>query len=184
MMNRASFLFPFVLLACVIFALENYQTALALIAAMLFHEVGHIMAIKSFGGKVFKTSTSSVGANIEFAMDNLSLWREILVYAAGPCAGIIMGIIGYFLGFVIFAYVSFYISALNLLPCVPFDGGGILSSVLPYEKSYRVLKFLSIFIGLLMCIVGLYFIKNGGNFTVFVSGIGVFVSLVCKSSLQ
>lgn len=183
-MNKAKFLFPFVLLACVIFALENSKTAFALVAAMVFHEIGHIMAIRLFGGKVCNTSSSSVGANIEFTMVNMSLLKNIIVYAAGPLFGALCGIIGYYLGFMMFAWISFYLSFLNLLPSVPFDGGGILGTVLHCEKSRRILTFFSIVIGLFLCVIGLYGIKTGGNFTFFVSGIGVFVSLICKSSLQ
>ena len=181
-MSKSSFLFPFVLICCVVFALEKSAVAFAVILAMLIHECGHIIAIKLTGGNLSGSSVSSVGACIACSGSKLSLRQEILVYIAGPCAGAVSGLIGYFLGFTEFAWVSFYLSALNMLPAVPFDGGCILGSLCGAQTKITCIS--SIIVGLLLCVVGLYLIYFGGNFTVFASGIGVFVSLVGKSSLQ
>ncbi len=183
-MGRIGFLFPFIVLACVVFALENCGTAAMVISAMVFHELGHFIAIRLTGGNILNTSSSFVGAKIGYASTGLSCRREILVYLAGPCAGAIVGMIGHYFGFLGFARLSFFMSLLNLLPAMPFDGGCILASLLPYDKSRRVLIATGVCVGLVLCVLGLYFVYMGKNFTVFASGIGVFVGLMGKSSLQ
>ncbi|MBR4304037.1 MAG: hypothetical protein IKT81_01765 [Clostridia bacterium] len=181
-MNKSAFLFPFVLLGCVVFALENSATAIAIVLAMLIHECGHMLAIKITGGNMLGASVSSVGACISCSGSNLSLRQEILVYIAGPCAGAISAIAGHYLGFELFAWVSFGLSVMNMLPSVPFDGGCILRSVCGGTTKFLVIS--SVIVGLILCLLGLYSVWSGGNFTVFAAGIGVFVSLVGKSSLQ
>lgn len=183
-MGKIGLLFPFILLACVVFALEDFGTAASVISAMIFHELGHFTAIGVTGGKVLNTSSSGVGAKIGYSSNGLSRRREILVYLAGPCAGAIVGIIGQYFGFIKFAQLSFFMSLLNLLPAMPFDGGCILASVLPYDKSRTVLVISGVCVGFVLCILGLYFVAIGKNFTVFASGIGVFACLVGKSPLQ
>lgn len=183
-MGKTGFLFPFILLACVVFALEDLGTAASVISAMMFHELGHIAAIGMTGGKVLNTTSSGVGAKIGYSSNGLSRRREILVYLAGPCAGAIAGMIGNYFGFFGFAQLSFFMSLLNLLPALPLDGGCILATVLPYDKSRTVLVISGVCIGFVLCILGLYFVATGKNFTVFASGIGVFAGLMGKSSLQ
>ncbi|MBO5973266.1 MAG: hypothetical protein J6Q16_01045 [Clostridia bacterium] len=183
-MGKTGFLFPFIVLACVVFALENCGTAVSIISAMIFHELGHFAAIRLTGGNILSTSSSFVGAKIGYSSAGLSRRREILVYLAGPCAGATAGIIGHYLGFYDFAQLSFFMSLLNLLPAMPLDGGCILASLLPYDKSRRILIATGVCVGLVLCVLGLYCVAVGKNFTVFASGIGVFVGLVGKSSLQ
>ena len=151
---------------------------------MAIHELGHILVIKVCNGKIYSTQASSVGANISFLNRSLSRRQDVAVYAGGPCAGAVAGLAAYAAGFYDFANMSFCLSVLNLLPSVPFDGGGILSSVLPYELSGKVLRITSILTGLILCIVGFCGLIKGGNFTVLASGIGVFISLMGKTSLQ
>ena len=183
-MGKTGFLFPFIVLACVVFALENCGTAVSIISAMIFHELGHFLAIRLTGGSILSASSYFVGAKIGYSSVGLSRRREILVHLAGPCAGAATGMIGHYLGFFDFAHLSFFMSLLNLLPAMPFDGGCILASLLPYDKSRRILIVTGVCVGFVLCILGLYFVAIGKNFTVFASGIGVFACIVGKSSLQ
>lgn len=183
-MSRAGVVLPFALLCCLIFALENLPIALSIVGAMTVHELGHIIAIHMCGGRVSGVLSSSVGANLICSLDRHSLRRDVLIFISGPCAGAVAGMAGYFCGLYEFAWISMYLTVLNLLPAVPFDGGCILKTVLPCGSAEKILTVSSIITGLVLCIVGLYFIAGGYNFTVFASGIGVFLSMAGKSSLQ
>ena len=70
-MSKSSFLFPFVLICCVVFALEKSAVAFAVILAMLIHECGHIIAIKLTGVHVLaiiNSAAKNIGVHVSLSL--------------------------------------------------------------------------------------------------------------------
>ena len=113
--------------------------------SVLFHELGHAIAVKRFGG----------APQIElYAMGGLTSWsestplsplRRIIISLAGPGAGFLVGGVVLAVGlqfsevrssslliesaFFDLLYVNFGWGILNLLPIIPLDGGSVVRSL-------------------------------------------------------
>ena len=183
-MGKVEFLYPFVAICCLIIGLENTEASLSLLAAMAIHELGHIAVIRFSGGKMCKTGIYGVGAQIGFSSKHLSRHGEIAVFAAGPCAGAIGALVGSILGLELFAKASLCLTLLNMLPAMPFDGGCILRTFLPYGKEEKILYVSGLVTGGILSLLGLYAVFKGGNFSFLASGVCVFLYSARKTPLQ
>jgi Zn-dependent protease len=120
--------------------------ALALIllvyGAVLAHEASHVLVAKALGLRVGRVVLQLLGAQSEVLDEPQTPGRAYLVAAVGPLtsvflAGIGAAVGGQFdhdtLGWVMgwsFAWINGIVSAFNLLPGLPLDGGQILRSVI------------------------------------------------------
>ena len=115
-----------------------------LVAVILFHELGHYIAMTSFGYKDVKMFFIPLfGAAVSGKPENISGAKKAIVTLAGPVPGIALG---FFLGF--FGGVSenyflmqisimlLFINGFNLLPIFPFDGGRFLFDVILSRQKY------------------------------------------------
>lgn len=165
-------------------ALEDTLTALSLASAMLIHELGHIIAIKTLGCDIHKTQLYGLGANIDFNMPHLSALYEVIIYSAGPIMGFITALLGRSLGLKLFANFSCSLSIINLIPALPLDGGNILKTILPYKKSYFAMLIISAVFGILFVILGIVIIRIKGNFSVLAIGMCIISTIISKTTLQ
>ncbi|MCX5787261.1 MAG: hypothetical protein NTX64_01950 [Elusimicrobia bacterium] len=125
--------------------------------SVLCHELGHACAVLAFGERA-TIRLHAFGGQTEpqHAMDRLPLWKQILVVAAGPLAGLLLaaaaagtffgfvrlGVTGIWLRFVLdFAHINVIWSVVNLLPILPMDGGRLLAVVLGKHFGPRGLRF-------------------------------------------
>lgn len=124
----------------------------SLIIAALVHELGHIAAIKICGGRLSDFSADFCGFSI-CGTGISSLPEEIFILLSGPSAGIILAMamssnnaFGSMLG-----EVSLLLSAYNLLPALPLDGGRavftLLESTFGIDCAERVMDALGMIIG-------------------------------------
>lgn len=90
--------------------------------AGLFHEFCHLAAVKLLGGRVTQVSLGLQGAVI--VAQSRSKGRELVCILAGPLGGLLLLPLAGFLPRT--AICSALISAYNLLPVYPLDGGRAL----------------------------------------------------------
>ncbi len=129
---------PFVLISAVLYIGDLKKAFLPTVIAMCLHELGHIIAIKLCGGTIEKIDIKIFGAQIfvpELAL--MPYKSEIIIAAAGPAAGILTSVCvmsaAYVLNTQVLSYfigINFVISAVNLIPVYPLDGGRIAFSAL------------------------------------------------------
>lgn len=136
--------------------LFSFQFALVLIACLVFHEYGHIRAMKHFG---FPTKgiylIPFVGGLAVMESRINTRWQAVVIAIMGPTFGLLLSIIAMILYFItgslIFAAVASLnalMNLFNLLPILPLDGGRLLQAITFSMHSI---------IGLVLCISGAAF---------------------------
>ncbi|MDO6526423.1 site-2 protease family protein [Motilimonas sp. 1_MG-2023] len=141
--------------------LFSLQFALALLACLVFHEYGHIRAMKYFGMKTKGIYLIPFLGGLALSDEKINTrWQDVVISIMGPFFGLIMSIaclVAYWVtGNIFFAGLAAFNSLLNLfnlLPVLPLDGGHILKSI-SFSMNTKV--------GLIACLAG--------------AGLGVWVS--------
>ncbi|HEY7158106.1 MAG TPA: site-2 protease family protein [Gemmataceae bacterium] len=109
-----------------------------LIGVLLFHELGHYLAMKWFGYRnVRMFFIPTLGAAVTGKHYNVSGWKKAVVALMGPIPGILIGAALGFAGIwwhrpllIEIALLQVILNGLNLLPFLPLDGGWVLHAVL------------------------------------------------------
>ena len=114
----------FLLLALMILILP-LRWVIGFLAAALWHELCHVVAVYLCGGTIRNVSVSGLGA----VMDTQPLppWRELICTLAGPFGGMILLL--FFGVFPRLAFCAAVHSVYNLLPLLPLDGARALRCV-------------------------------------------------------
>ena len=115
-----------------------------LVGVILFHELGHYIAMTSFGYKDVKMFfIPFFGAAVAGKPQNISGAKKAIVALAGPVPGILLGFILIFLAGasdnILIGQISIwllFINGFNLLPIFPFDGGRFLFDVIFSRQKY------------------------------------------------
>ncbi len=110
---------------------------------MFIHETAHLAAAMAIGLKPSHMVFYPFGVNLRLKNKIVgSVADEIILYAAGPLANILMAILAkaFFRGF--FWYQDFYfkniiLCILNLLPILPLDGGIIARKIFAWNFGYK-----------------------------------------------
>ena len=136
-----------------------FVTTLCLIVAVLLHELAHIFALSNLGGHVNNIVFTPWGGNSEYSLPR-SAKSQAIVYAAGPFFSGCLFFLGAMLliqtghstlqeltnpfmpnrfehgtdwevtFLQIATWVNFQLMIVNLIPCFPFDGSGLLRSLI------------------------------------------------------
>lgn len=133
--------------------LFSIEFAIALILCLVFHEYGHIKAMKYFGLKTKGIYLIPFVGGLALSDDKINTrWQDIVISIMGPFFGLILSIaclIGYWItdleilaGLAVF---NALLNLFNLLPVLPLDGGHVLKSIAFSINSK---------IGLATCIIG------------------------------
>ncbi len=133
--------------------LFSIEFAIALVLCLVFHEYGHIKAMKYFGLKTKGIYLIPFVGGLALSDDKINTrWQDIVISIMGPFFGLILSIaclVGYWLtdleilaGLAVF---NALLNLFNLLPILPLDGGHVLKSIAFSINS----KF-----GLVACILG------------------------------
>ncbi|MCL1050281.1 site-2 protease family protein [Shewanella abyssi] len=117
--------------------LFSFQFALALIACLVFHEYGHIRAMKYFGMKTKGIYLIPFMGGLALSDEKINTrWQDVVISIMGPTFGLLMSIaalIAYWVtGNIFFAGLAAFnalLNLFNLLPILPLDGGHILKSI-------------------------------------------------------
>lgn len=108
---------------------------LALGGVLLFHELGHLAAMKLFGYRNLQMLfLPFFGAAVTAQQHQASGAQQAIVALAGPVPGMVLGFVLLFTTeepmLLNIAGVAVFLNAINLLPVQPLDGGAFLHRVL------------------------------------------------------
>lgn len=117
--------------------LFSIEFAIALIFCLVFHEYGHIKAMKYFGLKTKGIYLIPFVGGLALSDDKINTrWKDIVISIMGPFFGLILSIVclvGYWLtdiellaGLAVF---NALLNLFNMLPVLPLDGGHVLKSI-------------------------------------------------------
>ncbi len=131
--------------------LFSYQFALVLIACLVFHEYGHVRAMKYFGMRTKGIYLVPFLGGLALSDEKINTrWQDVVISIMGPCFGFILSLI--FLGvywvtdshfWAAIAVFNAFLNLFNLLPILPLDGGHVLKSV-SFSMNSRV--------GMMLCV--------------------------------
>lgn len=129
---RVDYTFFLVILLYIVLRNDNLLYVLLFSSA---HELGHIVALYSFGGKAEEIRVSCYGIGLK-EHNNFDFIREIIFLLSGLAVNLIFVLIG------IQREINLAIMFVNALPIYPLDGGRItkllLDKVFNYNVSYRM----------------------------------------------
>ncbi|KHD25602.1 Zn-dependent protease [Vibrio caribbeanicus] len=117
--------------------LFSFQFALALIACLVFHEYGHVRAMKYFGMKTKGIYLVPFLGGLALSDEKINTrWQDVVISIMGPMFGFILSLIlmvaywitgeMFFAGLAVF---NAFLNLFNLLPILPLDGGHVLKSI-------------------------------------------------------
>ncbi len=127
----------------------SVEFALALIAILVFHEYGHLRAMKKFGIPTKGMYLIPFVGGLAVGDKPRSRWQDVYISLMGPIYGLAMTTVFYigylitdnhFVGLV--ASLSALINLFNLLPIYPLDGGRVVKSLVFSGRRRLALVFL------------------------------------------
>lgn len=133
--------------------LFSVQFALALLACLVFHEYGHIRAMKYFGMKTKGIYLIPFLGGLALSDEKINTrWQDVVISIMGPTFGLLLSLVclvAYWVtGNIFFAGLATFnalLNLFNLLPILPLDGGHILKSISFSMNSVA---------GLVACVIG------------------------------
>jgi stage IV sporulation protein FB len=136
-----------------------------ILLVLLFHELGHFVAMKQFGYKnVNMFFVPLFGAFVSGEKEEASEKQSVVTILAGPVPGIILGLILLYLEFSLgfnqldrLPEVFLSLNILNLLPLLPLDGGRLIETL--FTKGKVVLENFFLILSALL-VIGLSWMLN------------------------
>ena len=151
--------------------------ALTVLLSCIFHEAGHLAAIKIFGGKANGISLGAYGMRIDadYGM-KLSPLKEAAVCAAGPAVNIILAVWGIICKNRFLVSVNISLAVINLIPAGKTDGYNglycLISALSDCNDPSPILKRISIvFIAAAYTAGIIIFLKSGFNFSLLAAAV-------------
>jgi stage IV sporulation protein FB len=155
-----------------------------------FHELGHWLALKCYGGKVSRWVFSCVGVTMVLGGPALSYGAEVMVSLAGPALSLLAAAVaaslatgcGWQDGYIL-AGANLVLGLFNLLPAPALDGGVALRQLLCWrfsaETADRASRVLGVVTGAGVAGVGLYiFVRSGYNVTLLLIGVYLLLTAI------
>lgn len=121
---------------------------------VIFHELGHILAILFFKYKFLRVDIYPFGGITRIDKPvNSSINKEIVIASSGVFAQILLFLIAFcfkdFIDYKLFCFYNITLICFNLLPIIPLDGSIIFHSFLEklfsYQKAYHYFEIFSCF---------------------------------------
>ncbi|WP_322804624.1 site-2 protease family protein [Vibrio alfacsensis] len=117
--------------------LFSIEFALALVACLVFHEYGHIRAMKYFGMRTKGIYLIPFLGGLALSDEKINTrWQDVVISIMGPFFGLVLSIVltivYWMTGEVVFAGLAVFnalLNLFNLLPILPLDGGHVLKSI-------------------------------------------------------
>lgn len=162
---------PAVAAAALLYYLAPTDKLLAVLLPVIFHELGHLLALRLLGLRISRFRIELKGLCMEYRGYAGGLGHA-LAAAAGPALGLLYALAASLLAsryssawLELTAGVSLLLSAFNLLPALPLDGGRILyhlSAALFGERvAARVADIVSLAVGTVLLGLGAYLMFRG-----------------------
>lgn len=151
----------------------GFYTSLTAYAVVAVHELFHLFAALAVHERVGSIMVMPFGMTLRLSASVVRhSGKEMFIAAAGPFANILMlaagqvfkAICGASLALYVFYFVNIATLAVNLLPCLPLDGGRIVKAVLVRKIGYiaaasimrrisRVITWLLFLLGVLLLVL-------------------------------
>lgn len=163
---------PATAVAAVVYYLAPIEKILAVLLPVLIHELGHILLLRLLGLRVCRFQIELKGLCIEYRGYTGALGHA-LAAAAGPISGLLYALAASLLGaqyssqwLELSAGVSLLLSAFNLLPALPLDGGRILYHLLSAlleegTTAQHIVDVASLTVGIVLLGLGAYLMFRG-----------------------
>jgi Zn-dependent protease len=114
----------------------SWEFALVLIAVIMFHEYGHVWAMKKMGMKTKGFYIIPFVGGVAIGDKAKTHWQQVFIAMMGPSFGLVMSIVFYLIYLAteshwigLMASVSALLNIFNLLPVMPLDGGQVVKSI-------------------------------------------------------
>ncbi len=108
------------------------------LAFCIIHELAHLACMRIFSVDVSEIRLYGGGIKIcGIGISELDRCRQIIIYCSGCAANILLAAVFYRAGSVLFCAVNLCLFILNLMPVSYFDGGQLLSLLLPDNHRLR-----------------------------------------------
>lgn len=126
--------------------LFTVEYALALVGILIFHEYGHLRAMKKFGIPTKGMYLIPFVGGIAVGDKPKTQWQDVYISMMGPVFGLVMTVIFYavylltenhFAGLV--ASTSALLNLFNLIPVYPLDGGRVVKALVFSVRNYLAL---------------------------------------------
>lgn len=95
--------------------------------AVVIHELGHLLGAAWMGVPVRSFGGGKWGLQLQFSMENISYYRELVVLLSGSAVGLASVLL---FRDPLYTRSAWVLNSLNLLPIEGLDGGGILACLL------------------------------------------------------
>lgn len=172
-----------ILLLCAVYYFEDISSLLALMAAAAAHEVGHVLAISLFGGRVVGLRFDTSG----LCMAETGAYtpvQELIILYAGPALGAVPVLLCTFAPTSPLtaktAAVSMVLTVYNLLPALPLDGGravkSILSRKIGRQRAERVMYVMGLVFGAALSATGLFLLGNAYGAALLFAGLWLLIA--------
>ena len=155
----------------------TFEFALALVGVLIFHELGHLMAMKKFGIATKGMYLIPFVGGVALGDKPRTQWEDVYISLMGPVYGLLMTAVffviysisgSHFCGLV--ASTSALLNLVNLFPVYPLDGGRVVKALVFSRRNYLALVLLLVISAL--CLVLTW--KAGLVFLAFFIVVGVF----------
>ncbi len=127
-------LFVLTIVVAIIFAVTDFL--IALMTAVILHEMAHAIVGKWLGATISRITLTPFGGALNLQTKILTTNQKCLIYLAGPVASLLFSLL---FGVMVWLFpvlfmkleylvaANFLIGVINLIPIYPLDGGKILS---------------------------------------------------------
>lgn len=141
----------FIIAGLVAFFLATPGFFIALIVAVILHELIHALVAKHFGVSTRSVTLTPFGGVLKLNSKILSIHQKTCIYLAGPLGSLILSMlfgIMVWLFPVVFIYLEYLVAAnflvgiINIIPVYPLDGGKVLSQFIPTKIVLNLSNFL------------------------------------------
>jgi Zn-dependent protease len=120
-----------VLLFALAYFFDGSGVVSAAVPAALAHELGHLLPLRLCRRRLRRVRVGLSGLELDYA-GRLEGWRALVCIGGGPLAGLLYAVAACTLGgrfLRMSGAVSFALSAFNLLPILPLDGGRLVAAL-------------------------------------------------------
>lgn len=143
-----------VLLFALMYFFDGSGLVSAAVPAVCAHELGHLLPLLLCGHRLRRISVSLFGLELDYA-GRLEGGAALFCIGGGPLAGTVYALLACSLGgafWRISGAVSFLLTAFNLLPILPLDGGRLVGQL----AGEAVTKYISRVFALLLFAAGVF----------------------------
>lgn len=151
------------LILSILFFFADLDEFLIVIACVMIHETGHLLALKHFRIPVRRITLGFTGVTICYNTFLLYGIRELMTALAGPTLGVFAAVVFSCLGEVfrserlyLLAGCNVVLSVFNLLPAKPLDGWRCLNALFP-----RAAQVISVCTAIIVLCIGIWVMYSG-----------------------